>query len=51
MEHNMKHRLFENEKNVVDELKAKGMEIMFEVDKEAFAKKCEQAIYEVFPPR
>ena len=44
------HRLFlENEKNVVDELKAKGME-MIEVDKEAFAKKCEQAIYESLSP-
>lgn len=44
------HRLFlENEKNVQDELKAKGMQFI-EVDKEAFAKKCEQAIYESLSP-
>lgn len=44
------HRLFlKNEKNVQDELKAKGMEFI-EVDKEAFQKKCEKAIYESLSP-
>ena len=44
------HRLFlENEKSVQNELKADGMQFI-EVDKEAFAKKCEQAIYESLSP-
>lgn len=44
------HRLFlENEKSVQDELKAKGMQFI-EVDKEAFAKKSEQAIYDSLSP-
>ncbi len=44
------HKLFlENEKSVQEELKAKGM-IFIEVDKEAFAKKCEKAIYESLSP-
>ena len=44
------HRLFlENEKNVQDELKSKGM-IFVDVDKEAFGKKCEKAIYESLSP-
>ena len=44
------HRLFlENEKNVQEELKAKGMEFI-EVDKEAFRQKCEKAIYESLSP-
>jgi len=44
------HRLFlENEKNVQDELKAKGMEFI-EVDKEAFQQKCEKAIYDSLSP-
>lgn len=44
------HRLFlENEKSVQDELKAKGMQFI-EVDKKAFAKKCEQAIYDSLSP-
>lgn len=39
------HRLFiENEKMVQEELKAKGMEFV-EVDKEAFAQKCEMGLY------
>ncbi len=44
------HRLFlENEKSVQGELKAKGMQFI-PVDKEAFAKKCEQAIYDSLSP-
>lgn len=44
------HRLFlENEKNVQEELKAKGMEFI-EVDKAAFQKKCEKAIYDSLSP-
>ncbi|SHE42402.1 tripartite ATP-independent transporter solute receptor, DctP family [Arenibacter palladensis] len=44
------HRLYlENEKNVQDELKAEGMQFI-EVDKEAFAKKSEKAIYESLSP-
>ncbi|NNE76929.1 MAG: TRAP transporter substrate-binding protein [Pricia sp.] len=44
------HRLFlENEKNVQEELKAKGMEFI-EVDKDAFQQKCEKAIYESLSP-
>lgn len=44
------HDLFlENEKNVQEELKAKGMEFI-EVDKDAFQKKCEKAIYESLSP-
>ncbi|MGI9552311.1 MAG: TRAP transporter substrate-binding protein, partial [Aurantibacter sp.] len=44
------HRLFlENEKNVQNELKAKGMEFI-EVDKKAFQKKCEKAIYKSLSP-
>ncbi len=44
------HRLFlENEKKVQDQLKAKGMEFI-EVDKDAFQKKCEEAIYNSLSP-
>lgn len=44
------HRLFlENEKSVQEQLKAKGMEFI-EVDKAAFQKKCEQAIYRSLSP-
>ena len=44
------HRLFlENEKKVQDVLKAKGMQFI-EVDKEAFVKKSEKAIYESLTP-
>lgn len=44
------HRLFlENEKQVQDELKAKGMQFI-EVDKKAFQEKCEKAIYESLSP-
>ncbi len=44
------HRLFlESEKKVQDELKAKGMEFI-EVDKKAFQKKCEKAIYDSLSP-
>ncbi len=44
------HRLFlENEKNVQEELKAKGMEFI-EVDKKAFQEKCGNAIYESLSP-
>ena len=44
------HRLYlENEKNVQNELKAEGMQFI-EVDKEAFAKKSEKAIYESLSP-
>ena len=44
------HDLFlENEKHVKQELMDKGMELI-EVDTEAFAMKCEQAIYESLPP-
>ena len=44
------HALFlANEKAVQDELKTKGMEFI-EVDKEAFAQKCRQAIYESLSP-
>lgn len=43
-------RLFlENENKVQEELKAKGMEFI-EVDKEAFQKKCEKAIYDSLSP-
>ncbi len=40
----------ENELTIRKELEAKGM-TMVEVDKEAFAERCEQAIYESFSPR
>ncbi|CAM3397143.1 TRAP transporter substrate-binding protein [Zobellia roscoffensis] len=44
------HHLFlENEKNVQEELKAKGMEFI-EVDKDAFQQKCEEAIYNSLSP-
>ncbi|MBM1105478.1 TRAP transporter substrate-binding protein [Aurantibacter crassamenti] len=44
------HNLFlENEKNVQEELKAKGMEFI-EVDKDAFQEKCEKAIYDSLSP-
>jgi len=44
------HRLFlKNEKSVQEELKAKGIEFI-EVDKEAFQKKCEKAIYDSLSP-
>jgi len=44
------HRLFlENEKEVQDELKAKGMQFI-EVDKKAFQEKCEKAIYKSLSP-
>lgn len=44
------HRLFlENEKNVQEELKAKGMEFI-EVDKDAFQDKCSKAIFESLSP-
>jgi tripartite ATP-independent transporter DctP family solute receptor len=44
------HQLFlENEKNVQEELKAEGMQFI-EVDKEAFAKKSEKAIYNSLSP-
>ena len=44
------HKLFlENEKNVQQELKAKGMQFI-EVDKEAFQQKSEKAIYESLSP-
>jgi TRAP-type C4-dicarboxylate transport system substrate-binding protein len=44
------HQLFlENEKNVQEELKAQGMQFI-EVDKEAFAKKSEKAIYNSLSP-
>ena len=44
------HELFlENEKYVQQELMDKGMELI-EVDTEAFAKKCQQAIYESLSP-
>ena len=44
------HHLFvENEKNVQQELKAKGMKFVT-VDKEAFIKKCEKGIYESLSP-
>ncbi|NRB53716.1 MAG: TRAP transporter substrate-binding protein [Saprospiraceae bacterium] len=43
-------RLFlESEKKVQDELKARGMEFV-EVDKDAFAAKCEEAIYNSLSP-
>ncbi|WP_222942342.1 TRAP transporter substrate-binding protein [Arenibacter arenosicollis] len=43
------HLYLENEKNVQEELKAQGMQFI-EVDKEAFAKKSERAIYESLSP-
>src|SRR5680860_75860 len=44
------HRLFlENEKEVQNELKAKGMEFI-EVDKKAFQEKCGEAIYKSLSP-
>jgi tripartite ATP-independent transporter DctP family solute receptor len=44
------HQLFiENERNVQDELKSKGMKFI-EVDKEAFADKSRQAIFESLSP-
>lgn len=44
------HRLFlENESKIQDELKNGGMQFI-EVDKEAFAKKCKEAIYESLSP-
>ena len=44
------HQLYlENEKNVQEKLKADGMQFI-EVDKEAFAKKSEKAIYESLSP-
>lgn len=44
------HQLFlENEKNVQNELKAKGMQFI-EVDKDAFTKKCEKAIFDSLSP-
>ena len=44
------HDLFlENEKSIQQVLKDKGMELV-EVDTEAFAKKCEKAIYESLSP-
>jgi len=44
------HELFlENEKKVQELLKAKGMEFI-EVDKDAFQKKCEKAIYDSLSP-
>lgn len=44
------HVLFlENQKKVQERLKAKGMQFV-EVDKEAFQKKCEKAIYESLSP-
>ncbi len=45
------HHLFtENEKSIKDELSAKGMTFI-KVDKEAFIKKSEQAIYESLSPK
>ncbi|MGS0525471.1 hypothetical protein ACU8V7_10015 [Zobellia nedashkovskayae] len=44
------HHLFlENEKEVQNQLKAKGMEFI-EVDKDAFQQKCEEAIYNSLSP-
>lgn len=44
------HSLFlRNEKTVTDKLKAKGMEFI-EVDKNAFAEKCEEAIFKSLSP-